>query len=119
MMCNEQGIFFSVHATVRCFQREITGKQIVAAITCGKLKRETRDILVYARGRLQVVIARKSGLVITAFRRSGEKNPKRIFRKYRRKRGKRKWGKAKADDIRRKEEALNHCRQYAVDLCMR
>ena len=104
-MYTDRQIVFSIHALVRCFQRNITGEQIAAVLARGKLKYETRESNVYARGKLWVVVSRKTGFVVTAFRRSAEKNPKRIFRKNRRERDKRKWGNAKIMDLRRKQSA--------------
>ena len=79
-------LYFSFHAAKRCLERGITEQNIMDTIVRGKRVAHDGEKLVFARGRMRVVVT-ESALVITAYR-ERKNNPKRNIRKARKARRK-------------------------------
>lgn len=71
---------FSFHAARRCLERGITERQVEDTMTLGCPVRDTGDKLIYARGRMRVIVS--DGLIVTAYRKD-KVNPKRRIQKRR------------------------------------
>ena len=81
---------YSFHAVRRCLERGITEQNIMDTIVRGRRVAHDGEKLVFARGRMRVVVT-ESALVITAYR-ERKNNPKRNIRKARKRGGKWLWG---------------------------
>ena len=72
---------YSFHAVRRCLERGITEQNIMDTIVRGRRVAHDGEKLVFARGRMRVVLG-CGGLVVTAFRQR-RRNPKRVMRERR------------------------------------
>lgn len=94
MLLDAQDIFpgppdiaLSCHAEMRCIERGIDSQRIEEALRYGTPILSTDGRSKYVMGRLCVVVAEESGVVLTAYRQQ-ERNPKRYLQRLRQERRK-------------------------------
>lgn len=74
-----EALFYSFHAAKRCLERGITEQNIMDTIVRGRRVAHDGEKLVFARGRMRVVVTNEA-MVVTAYR-ERRNNPKRNIRK--------------------------------------
>ena len=80
-MTHRTELFYSFHAAKRCLERGITEQNIMDTIVRGRRVAHDGEKLVFARGRMRVVVA--EGVVVVTAYRERKRNPKRRIQKKR------------------------------------